>query len=704
MKTIFSIVIIAFFTVCNLSAQTEDIQVHMAARYLGDSVVVRWAPADFKAWTDGIRDGFSIERTTIKRNGKLLPANEANKSKRLVEENLMPAGQEKWEQLMQKSDMAGIAAAAIFGEDFLVNAGEDDEVTQMVVSGKEQENRYNFGLLAADHAVEIARAMGLAFVDYQVARNEEYLYKVHIGAHRDNPGLVLVNFQTQPPLIPAPELKVSFKNKSAHLVWDATGFERLYSTYIIERSAGEGQPFSILNSKYLSPGNDPESGRTIYMYLDSLADNQTSYQYRLRGKTIFEEQGPASGIISGTGKEDRLNANVQIENIIEYPEGQMQIQWIFDKKFNDRIIGFNISRAGRMFGEYVQINRDLIRSDVRIFTDEKPLPSNYYVVTAIDENGYILRSFTALGQLLDHDPPKMPEGLTGSIDDAGQVTLLWKPNHEPDLKGYRVFFSNQKEGEYTQVTSRWLTDTTYTHSVTMNTLNEEVYFKVLALDFHENFSRFSAPCIVKRPDRRPPAPPVIISLQSDTGGVHLKWAASSSKDVVNHFLLRQSLVDRRMDTLEVAVSKNEYQFFTDETGTKNDAYLYWLEAVDDANLVAASKKLTAVKIDDGKRPAVSNFDVSVNRYQNRLTLSWVYPELEGVREVVLFRSAGENKLSTYKVLKKETLLSNSELQEGQYFFEFKDQNLAKTRYSYRLMVRFEDNSTSPPSKILEVNL
>src|SRR5690606_39615018 len=97
-----------------------------------------------------------------------------------------------------------------------------------------------------------------------------------------------------------------------------------------------------------------------------------------------------------------------------------------------------------------------------------------YIIKAIDENDYLLSSFPALGQSNDETPPEAPQGVSCISNNSGVVTISWEPNTEEDIMGYRVFMSNQPDGNYSQVTSFWTDKTSWQHQINLNSLSKEV--------------------------------------------------------------------------------------------------------------------------------------------------------------------------------------------------------------------------------------
>ncbi|MBU6341644.1 MAG: hypothetical protein KGS48_09145, partial [Bacteroidetes bacterium] len=51
---------------------------------------------------------------------------------------------------------------------------------EIIDASKEQQNRFSFGLFAAEQSYDVARAMGLGFIDYTAAANTQYVYMLEI--------------------------------------------------------------------------------------------------------------------------------------------------------------------------------------------------------------------------------------------------------------------------------------------------------------------------------------------------------------------------------------------------------------------------------------------------------------------------------------------------------------------------------------------
>lgn len=198
------------------------------------------------------------------------------------------------------------------------------------------------------------------------------------------------------------------------------------------------------------------------------------------------------------------------------------------------------------------------------------------------------------------------------------------------MTGYRVFMSNMYKGDFAQVTETVLTDTFFRYQLETNTLSEEVYFAIKALDIRQNQSEMSEPFLVMRPDVIPPAPPVIVQSEALTTGVHFEWNLSPSTDVVSYTLERKEVGRRNWVSIVEYEAESAALEYTDTSATKRARYEYRLVAADDAGLKSSSQIVKISPIDNGMRHAIQNF---TGEYQEKyVALQWEYtndPDLIG---------------------------------------------------------------------------
>lgn len=688
-----------------VAAQQNDL--FAVCRQVDDSIVVRWAPRDYPSLMKGVQQGYFIKRTTVKRNGKLLSSNEAIASKITLHEELQPLTPEEWEALASKNNMAGVAAISIYGESF-EEVTPETGFTEILVQQQENEKRFQYALLAADLSFDVAKAIGIGLVDTMIHENEEYLYEINYVGETTYPALCVFKPYDQKELPEATELKAFFGDKSTMFSWEGDSQVYDYCTYQIERSTSEGTLFEKVNKQYLFSAAHPETGENIYMYRDSLDDNETVYYYRIRGQSIFGELGPPSNVIKGQGKESRMNLSMRIKSVHETTEKTLQITWEYNTSVSEKIKQINVLRSGTKFGDYMPVNEAALTGTETQYIDKAPLRSAYYIIEVEDINGYTYRSFSALALLSDLESPEKPDAfLEAFTDESGSVTIKWHPNNEDDLKGYKVYYANQKRAEFTQLTTSPIQDTFFRHQLNMGLLNEEVYFKVLATDFHENNSYFSDIIIVKKPDIHPPSAPVFTKVMSEKEGVVMRWANSSSKDIYMHKVLRRAQNTLIWDTIYVdTLARETYSSLIDSTGKPKKIYEYRVMAIDDDGLSSVSNIVSGQKVDDGSREEIKDFHVRYIRFQKTGYISWLYesaPEEDQIEQFILYRGVNDRPATTYKTFGFDQVYV-PEKSGGLYnFFEFEDKNLLKgSKYHYQLIVKFKSGAYSPLTEKITV--
>jgi hypothetical protein len=664
----------------------------IAKTYL-DSVVIRWAPNQAKVWDYGNRYGYVVERAILARGNQYTLTDPPTVT--LTSEPLKPQPLATWEPLAQRDKYAAVAAQAIYGTSFEV-VDPSGSLASLVNRAKETENRFSFALFAADQSVATARAHGLRFVDRNVRADEKYRYRVRLALPPTVPdsietGSVFLSVRDTVP-IPAPQqLRITFGDRAAQLSWNKRYYEHVFTSYLVERTDDLAKGFSQLEQPPLVNPTVSRTQSPERMYsTDSLPNNATTYYYRLRGVTPFGEISPPSDTVSGRGVPPGLSVAPSFTKHTLLPTGAVQLQWKLDTTYQKQLRGFHLLRASRADGPVDTLTTQLLPPSARNYTDTIPLPVNYYQIVAVDQQGRTSESFPTLVQLEDSIPPAAPVALSGSIDTLGAVSIRWRANGEPDLSGYRVLMSNAPNGPFLQVSDALVTDSVYHDTTVVLTLTRFIYYRVVAVDYHHNRSASSETLRLARPDVVPPAAAVVRRAESLDSAVYLAWYPSASADVVRHTLYRRREGQANWTTLAGFYSTTVGSSFRDSTAVPGRTYEYTLVATDAAGLESPPAPPAQVAhIDDGRRPAITEFYSKVDRTAKRVELAWSYPT-EQVERYLLFRQAAGQPL---RLLKSVPGARST----------YEDRQLrVNTAYTYRLQAIYRDGGQSPLSEELTV--
>ncbi|HEX2975042.1 MAG TPA: hypothetical protein VHO68_03820, partial [Bacteroidales bacterium] len=502
------------------------------------SIVLRWAPSSVSLWQTGIKYGYIIRKYTIARDGVFIQEG-LSKAEVLNSIPLKPVSEESFDSLAIIDKRAAIVQEAVYGKVFQNQASAD--FAGFLNDYSENEMKFGMALFMCDMSPEIAGAAGLRFEDINVRNGERYAYSVSLANVPDGftyePAVIIADagFVTRLPEIN--DVQSMFLDRAVKFRWPAMIYKKVYSAYILEKSS-DGKsfhPVSDLPIVNLSEMEEPE----YFTYTDSLESNGKQYWYRIKGISPFGITGPSSEVITGKGKPE-FSAYATIDTAYSGDKNSITIKWRVAGNAISPVKGIKILRAASYNGPYTQINPGSLSGSTRMFTDKRPLATNYYQIMLSGKDELKSYSFPFLFCMEDKEPPARPEFLAGNVDSSGVVTLLWKENTETDLLGYKLFRSNSAAGEFVPMKHGIINGNSFHDSVTLNTLSRKIYYQLVALDKNYNASDYSLSLELKRPDTIPPSPGLLTQINSLNGLIAIKLQNSPSNDIKEYNLFRKS--------------------------------------------------------------------------------------------------------------------------------------------------------------------
>lgn len=611
------------------------------------TIKLRWAPDNVEDWLLGMRYGYRLEkyeiyRTKTQYNFKKVKIDEAG--------SIVLSGNDVWEKLCNSNDQnieryASIAAQAMFGEDFILSNSVSGSVKNTWNKAIEQSNRFSYAMFSADQCWQVAEASGIAYFDQEIEELKNYFYRIYLDVPDSldivvDTGNVIVKHHRHYELPKPSHFAVEFKDGFAQIKWDFLNQEHIYNSYIVEKSSNESTFYAITETPII-PTLDPKL-KNRYVYItDSIAQNEQVVAYRLKGCTPFNMNGPYTDAITGNSRPEIKKAPIFEE--IRVFDNIVHMKWSIQ---DNNIRKFRLYRSSTIDHTY-KIICDSIHPSIRQFKDKQPLRSNYYIVEAENQIGLTSRSYPKFIQLTDSLPPSKPHGLKGCIDTSGNVQLSWNSNADPDLVGYRVFRSNFRNHEYSQITSSPVSDSIFHDFLNINTLTDSVYYKIQATDKRFNNSGFSNITAICKPDRIPPVAPVFRKIENSKAGIILTWNKSSSKDVVTQLLFRKKLTDSLWYLIS-EVNKN-IELFKD-TILDSEIYNYTLVAVDDVGYESIpAKPIIGQRLVESDRKEIKKVYVVADREKGRIIVNWLNDRL--AKNYIIYRSENNEPLSWYATVR-----------------------------------------------------
>ncbi|ANQ50720.1 hypothetical protein MY04_3358 [Flammeovirga sp. MY04] len=652
---------------------------------------LRWAPNNSLSWDLLKEYGYKIERITTYRNGKLL----ANPEKVWLTERILPKPEEEWGRAFDAdtSDMyIAVAAQALFGTSFNITSSSTNNspLASIVHQVKEREARFSYALFGADQSKKVAELSGVSWVDKNITKGERYLYRIYSlvpdSIEVIKTGKVLLNTEDVKPLPEPWNVNAFYRDGQVHVVWNWFMLSDVYNSYWIQRSNDNGANYTDLTDvPFVQPSKDTPSPNMLFV--DTLGSLTGDFLYRIKGKDSFGDWGPYSSPFKINVK-NNMNFSPNIDVGEDEASGNVKISW--EVKENEKI---GVQSLLLVRGENDKVFKDTLSKSLPVktgyFLDIGPGPSNYYKLGALGETGKINWSLVSFYQTIDSIPPEPPIGLIADIDSLGRVDLNWDENIENDLLGYRVYRSNEKNGQYAQVTKKEIKHTSFQDSISIKVLNKKVYYKVLAVDLRGNPSGFSEPLEVTRPDIIPPAAPLIGKTSNTSKGPSFEWYPSASNDVMYHLIYRKGASEtENWELIKEYQNPLGKQTFTDSSIVTNQVHYYLMIAVDESGLESIPTKPVGLHLYDNKvRAGVESLKIS--RIDNGINLDWVSPISEDYY-IDIYKSIDDEPIRFYKRIEG---LSNKYTD-----VEVNDGKL----YTYRLKVKYKEGGSSNYSSKVQI--
>jgi fibronectin type 3 domain-containing protein len=656
MKFFLAILSLTAMAVCNNKAYAQKknnspkIIVIARPQQQQRAILLRWAVSTPLAWKLSNQYGFIVERYVVTRNKKILQ----KPNRKLISLiPFTPAPLNNWETLAKKDNYAAVIAQAIYGKDFELEGGDAKGIAKIINKSNELEQRYAMSLYAADNSFEAAKLAGWGWEDKDVKPGEKYLYRIMSAVPNQklkiDSGSVYVGLADYEPLPKPGDISSVFGDKSVMLSWDYNSLRSYYNSYFVEKSIDGGKNFTSLSDLPVTNLNEKENkpSNTVY-FIDSLKDNNTNFQYRIKGISAFGEIGPPSDPIVGKGK--KLLAfvpNIKPGSVNE--KGALQLQWEFDEAGNDLITGFTLNQTQTENGIYKTVLENILPTQ-RTLSFDKLYTSNYFTITAIAKEGESRTSFPILIQPTDSMPPAAPIGLEGTIDTNGVVTLTWKKNTENDLFGYKIFRANNPQEEMSVLSDVSISSAAYKDTVSIKTLNNKLYYAIAAFDQRSNQSAASTIIEIKKPDRIPPSAPVFTDYTIQGDKANLTWANSSDEDIAAHYLYRK---EKNGDWQLIQQFNNSTNNYVDDKVESGETYFYKIVAKDESGL--ESLPTPALTISIPVNPAkvdIKNISSYVDRDKRYIEISWK-DNLKEVEEYQLYKAVKGQPVTLWKIIKPE---------------------------------------------------
>ena len=638
-------------------------------------VYIRCVPNNSNTLNDYKEKGFTIKRiiweqTTVPDSSKFRSATSVSYIKPYT------ANDTNWISLITHTQEAGFLYNTLYKP-------TDNKTTNPSMA-------FGLAMLSCDFDVQLAKAAGLFYLDETIS-NGKYAYLIQPTENelikKIKPAIIIVNATINDKLKNIDSLKIRMRKKEVKLVWNVEQLKSDYTGYFIERSE-DGKDFLQLNKKpHIQIKTQYEKDKKDISFNDTITEYGKTYYYRVRGLGFFGVCGNYSNIVKCKLTKP-LEAFPHADSTHLLFDSVLQVNWHMPKNFNlNELKQFDIYRSKENDGAYKKVNKSPLSKETTSFTDYFPNQSNYYKILVYNTDGDSAYSHPLLGLVPDKKPPKIPVGLKGKIDTLGHVILTWKANTEKDLKGYRIFRNNDPNEELVEITNYILKDTIFKDTVTLQTLTEEVYYSITAVDNVYNNSPYASPIKLKRPDKIKPVGAQFTEVVHTDTTITVNWICSTSKDADRYELWR-SIQNTPFQKIKEWKTSDSLNHFIERHLEYATYYQYQIKVIDDDGNFSITNSASHY-FDARIRKSIKKINYTVDREKRSITLNWDYPEKE-LYSFVIYKAKKGEPLKIVKTVK------------GNVFIFEDSQLYIGNEYEYRIKANFNSGEESYMSDAIKI--
>lgn len=367
------------------------------------------------------------------------------------------------------------------------------------------------------------------------------------------------------------------KIRQVHLSWTVHPSE-VVEGYILYRAADQTKDFrQIVKIK--------ERKTNIYSDTEGLAD-ATTYWYKISAFNKNGQETDPSEAVSATTR--GVPPTPQGFTARQGEPRRVSLQWEAVKSPADEIKGYYIFRGTEEKGEYKNIAK-IKNPETNSFVDgEPPLKDNtcYYYRISSYNSVEMTSDLSAPVSAITKSTPAVPRGIEAKSGEVKQVTLLWQPNAEKDIKEYLVFRAGSGDKDFSKIAS--VKGATSYADKGLKDGTKYAYF-IKALD-GDNLMSDPSPSVTA--ETKPlPAKPTGLMVAEKEGKKLLQWNLNPEKDVKQYNVYKKGFLGTSQ---KIAVVQENAWIIAG--GIKGKTELF-IKAEDETGLESESSDLVVIVLE-----------------------------------------------------------------------------------------------------------
>ena len=365
------------------------------------------------------------------------------------------------------------------------------------------------------------------------------------------------------------------KIRRIHLGWDVHPSD-IVEGYILYKAAGG-------TKEYKQIAKIKERKTTTYLDKEGLAD-ATTYWFRISAfNRNGQETEPSEAVSATTRGVPPIPQGLVAKN--QEPK-RVSLRWEAVKSPEDEIKGYHIFRATEEKGEYRTVAR--IKSpDTNAFIDSDPPlkdHTRYYYRIASYNSVEMTSDLSEPVAAITKSTPAAPKGMATKSGEVKQITILWEPNAERDIKEYLIFRAGAGDKDFSKIASV-KGGTSYVDKG-LNDGTQFTYF-IKAVD-EDNLTSDPSPPVTAQTKPLPLKPAGLMVTEKE-GKKLLQWNANLEKDVKQYHVYKKGFLGMSQ---KIAVVQENTWIISDDIKGKIELFI---KALDETGLESeGSDPLTIV--------------------------------------------------------------------------------------------------------------
>lgn len=489
--------------------------------------------------------------------------------------------------------------------------------------------------------------LGISYFDDQVEKGKAYQYKVVkiIGSEEKLVGIsnyiVANNFTVEPPV---KEVKVKVNVSKAEISWKPED-DRFYAVNIY-RSSSLNRLATKINDNPVMISSTPDQNGDVkipeVLFVDDSLQENITYSYYLAGLDFFgKETAPSQTVIVSVDDVTPPPAPVNVKETIDNPK----VNLVWDNPIAEDFAGTNIYRSTKSEGPFGRVNNAMLPSSSNSYVDETKISGGYYYyVASVDTAGNEAASRKVFAEIYDITPPSKPQEFA-AVADTGKVVLKWEMNPEPDLMGYLIYrtVDKNKKDNFVLLNADPVLSNQYIEKLPFNAKNKFLY-RLIAIDSSYNKSEPSELVSVRMPDILPPSQPFIKEVREEEDKIIIEWIPNVDADLMGYHLFRAVGSDTaKFEQLNINLLPGSSFRYTDRLTEAGQQYFYSLQALD-----STGNRSAISNIYSGSRMAVqaegiriTSAKASYKKKTKDVQISWKSEEDNDFLGYVIYRKEGQ---------------------------------------------------------------